>query len=303
MPPVREAVFIYIYIKAQWGFFWHKLGEKFPLKLCLHSGGGRRLWLSNANSSPLASLNVQDGSSVIQTHGTKTLQRDEMQKGGRSIMETYWIRMENVISIFMYVAPVRLCVCVWLRTTLLPAPSPLWQPGLGRLWCDRGSAGLTLWCCGRDAEPVSTNPISITLAASYLWLGWPSALPPSRKSSPLSSALARFPSVAPHPPLQTSLHRPLHLSFSLIVPIFFYYIFCPSLPALQPNRNPMAIILMQHPIKPRQEDARNNAACKKKKIKRCERLYELFRADENAQIALDVKHASRLTAVSAAQTW
>lgn len=52
-------------------------------------------------------------------------------------METYWIRMENVISIFMYVAPVRLCVsmcrCVWLRTTLLPAPSPLWQPGLGRL--------------------------------------------------------------------------------------------------------------------------------------------------------------------------
>lgn len=105
-----SSFYVYLKKKAQC-FFWHKLGGKFPSKLCLHSGGGRSLWLPNANSSPLASLNVKDGSSVIQTHGTKTLRRDETQKGGRSIMETYWIRMENVISIFMYAAPVRVCVC------------------------------------------------------------------------------------------------------------------------------------------------------------------------------------------------
>lgn len=167
----------------------------------------------------------------------------------------------------------RLCVCVcvcvgaddpaagsFASLAARPGEALMWQRQC--LW----SAGLTLWCCGWDAEPVSTNPISITLAASYLWLGWPSALPPSRKSSPLSSALARSLSLLRPTFLSRRLSTVLSIYLSLLLCLFFfYYIFCPSLPALQPNRNPMAIILMQHPINPRQEDARNSAAYKNKK--------------------------------------
>lgn len=52
---------------------------------------------------------------MVQMHTTKTLQQDEKGKveGASSapIMETYWRRVEDVISMFMYVAYVRVCVC------------------------------------------------------------------------------------------------------------------------------------------------------------------------------------------------
>lgn len=152
------------------------------------------------------------------------------RQGGRSQLHNHngdILEMENVSSMFMYVV----CVCVWLWMTLLEAPSPLpGKPGEALMWQRQSlwSAGLTLWCCGQDAEPVSTNPISITLAASYLWLRWPSALPPPHKSSLFSCSfiLSLY-----HPFLYCTLH------FSLFLP--------------PPNRNPMAIILMQYRINPR----------------------------------------------------
>ena len=50
----------------------------------------------------------------------------------------------------------------------------------------------------------------------------------------------------------------------------------------------MAIILMQYRINPKMPEM---------KPPRKKRLYELFQADENAQIVVDVKHVIRLTDV------
>ncbi len=135
------------------------------------------------------------------------------------IMETYWRRMENVISMFMYVARVCVCVCVAVAVddpaggSFASLPG---RPGEALMWQRQSlwSAGLTLWCCGRDAEPVSTNPISITLAASYLWLRWPSALPPPHKSSLSFSLNVSLPSS----PFLFPVLYPLFLSFCLSLP-------------------------------------------------------------------------------------
>lgn len=134
-----------------------------------------------------------------------------------------------------------------------PAEALMWQRQ--SLW----SAGLTLWCCGRDAEPVSTNPISITLAASYLWLRWPSALPPSRKSSPLSCTLAV--SLSPSFSLM-SLYHPAPFLFPVLYPSFhFFRLF--SLPPSILIGIPWQSFWCNIGSIPRKEDARNEIAYKK----------------------------------------
>ena len=116
------------------------------------------------------------------------------------------------------------CVCVAVAVDD-PAgasfPSLPARPGEALMWQRQSlwSTGLTLWCCGRDAEPVSTNPISITLAASYLWLRWPSALPPPHKSSPLPLSL----------PLSLYIYISLSLNVSLPSSPFIFPALYPSL--------------------------------------------------------------------------
>lgn len=156
------------------------------------------------------------------THHKDTAVRLKGRVEGASfvpIMETYWSRIENVISMFMYVARVRVAVDnpaggSFAYLPARPAEALMWQRQ--SLW----SAGLTLWCCGRVAEPVSTNPISITLAASYLWLRWPSALPPSLKSSPLSCTLALI--LSPSFSLM-SLYHPAPFLFPVLYPSFHFF--------------------------------------------------------------------------------
>lgn len=124
-----------------------------------------------------------------------------------------------------------LCVCGCGR----PYRQLLWaRPGEALMWQRQSlwSAGLTLWCCGRDAEPVSTNPISITLAASYLWLRWPSALPPQIFSLAHTHSLSIRPSKC--------LFIILSISISCIVSSLSF--FCSFFPSI---RNPRTIIMMQ----------------------------------------------------------
>lgn len=67
--------------------------------------------------------------SVVQLHATKTLQRDKTQ-GGRSQLCAHngdILKLDRECDQHVHVCG----VYVWLRTTLLAAPLPLWQPGLG----------------------------------------------------------------------------------------------------------------------------------------------------------------------------
>lgn len=145
-------------------------------------------------------------------------------------MQTYWSQIENVISMFMCIV----FMSVWRGR---PYRRLLWaRPGEALMWQRQSlrSAGLTLWCCGRDAEPVSTNPISITLTASYLWLRWPSALPPQIFSLAQTHTHSR--SILP----SKSLFTILSISISCIVSSLSF--FCSFLPS---NRSPRTIIMVQ----------------------------------------------------------
>lgn len=139
----------------------------------------------------------------------------------RPIMETYWKWMKNVISMVIYVSCV--CVCGAVDDPAGGSFASLpGKPGEALMWQRQSlwGAGLTLWCCGRDAEPVSTNPISITLPASYLWLCWPSALPPSLQIF-FSYLFSFCLNVSLPSTISLSCTVSLFLSFCLSSPSFF----------------------------------------------------------------------------------
>lgn len=137
----------------------------------------------------------------------------------RPIMETYWKWMKNVISMVIYVSYVCGAVDDPAGGSFASLPG---KPGEALMWQRQSlwGAGLTLWCCGRDAEPVSTNPISITFPASYLWLCWPSALPPSLQIF-FSYLFSFCLNVSLPSTISLSCTVSLFLSFCLSSPSFF----------------------------------------------------------------------------------